>query len=168
MSDSVNGGRAMIYAALITAVSVIIVALIGAPYLFDDDSQPQPTSIVTITATATAEPPDEIQSATPDQEESAPLRLTITPDEGRRGAPVTLIGTGFEPGEGVRVVWGGYGSTGVPMKDVIADDAGNFEAKAVIPEVDQVNWDYEEKGTFKVTATGVESGYETDAIYRVP
>ena len=159
-----GGSRAPLLAAVITGVATIAAAVIAT----GGDSTPaaQPGPVLPTQAAAGSPSPVAGRSvqALPVQS-PAPVakkaRIEASPDTGPRGSALTITGSGFAPGERVRISFrGSYGKT-TDIRDVTAAADGGFAVEIKLPA------DYLNDQEKHFEASGLDSNRRADTPFTI-
>ena len=171
-----SGSRGPLVAAAITGVATVAAAVIAAVATGGDNraaARPDPAVVTSARSAATA-PPAVAAPPSPAAEQSVqslpvqtPAKTTkkagiqAAPDTGPRGSVVTITGSGFTPGERVRVSFrGSYGET-TDIRDVSVAADGGFAAEVRLPP-EYLN---DQEKSFEVR--GLDSGRHADTPFTI-
>jgi hypothetical protein len=142
--------RGAVITALITAAATIVAAVITSVAVGGDDkptAQPGPAAAASTPPSATvpspspsktgsppaAQPVQSLPVRSPSPKASANPRIEANPDSGPVDSVITLTGSGFAPGERVRITFHGSYSSEWDLRDVTASSEGGFVAEIKVP-----------------------------------
>ncbi|HZQ98881.1 MAG TPA: hypothetical protein VFC93_08710 [Chloroflexota bacterium] len=91
--------------------------------------------------------------------------VILTPTSGLTGTQVNAAGTGYQPGETVRIIFGNF--YGTDVADATADNDGAFSVNFAVPTVDALGSAVVAGQTYNVYALGATSSNQASATFTV-
>ncbi len=165
-----GSSRVPVIAAVITAVATIAAAVIAAVATGDGGgpaAQPGPAATATSTHAAAASPSPVAERSVQSLPAQTPTtaskkaRIQAAPDTGPRGSVLTITGSGFAPGEQVRISFRGSYAKTTDIRDVTAGADGGFAAEVKLPA------EYLNDQEKHFEATGLDSNRRADTPFTI-
>jgi hypothetical protein len=124
------------------------------------DSRPSPNPKETQYVTSLVKQAEREQEKIKHEQEfeEMPAKLKLSPNSGGVGTQLTVTGTGFKPGESVRIIF-----QATPIAEANADRSGTFSKVITVPKLGPIS----EAGIMEVTATGGSSNKSAEHSFEV-